>query len=921
MEVILLPKATGRVIITSELFKAFLNCPTKCYRLSKGERGVGNSFADWLAVQKGKYKDEGFNRLAANARTKEYDTGHLDVAGLKSGEWQFVINCVVTANDWESRLDAIERSARPKPGKRLDLVPIRFVRSNKVTIEDKLLVAFDALILAGMTGHKIPFGTIIHGSEYQSLKVKTPLLVSKVRRQIEQISHSLSDAKASGPVLNQRCTDCEFKIICRKEAIEKDDLSLLSGIREKERKKFNGKGIFTVTQLSYTFRPRRHPKRTASKGEKYHPALKALAIRERKVHVVGRPELKIEGTPVYFDVEVLPERDFYFLIGIRIPKSDGFIQDSFWADKIEDEKRIWDSFLGLLSTIESPTLIHYGSFETTFLRKMLKRFGLPANSGIEKTIKQAINLLSIIYARIYFPTYSNGLKDIARFLGFEWSEPNVSGQHAVVWRHEWEKSHQLALKQKLIGYNEEDCMGLQQVADFVSNLSMPRGGSKNDSTTNVMNVESLPREDSFKFRRMDFCLPEFEKINQAAYWDYQREKILVKSSKRVKDIGEKSRKRKTVNPRVNKTIYWPAPAQCPKCSGSKVYKHWATSKTVLDVKFGRFSIKRWVSKYLFYHYRCPQCGAVFQNPDRTWGNEKFGPNLRALSVYENIELGIPQGRVTVFLNQVLGFNLTRAVTNKLKASAAAFYKDSYEGLVRKIVSGRLVQADETKVNLKPGIGYVWAFTTLEEVVYVYAPSREGDLVHSLLKDFKGVLVSDFYTAYNSLDCPQQKCLIHLIRDFNDDLLKEPFNKEIKDIASEFASLLNPIIETVDRFGLKSRFLKKHKIGVDRFFKRLSHSDYQTETALKCKKRLEKNRHSLFTFLNYDNIPWNNNNAEHAIKAFAMLRRDFSGVSTEKGIHDYLILLSICETCRFKGLSFLDFLRSGEKDIDAFAHTR
>jgi len=290
-------------------------------------------------------------------------------------------------------------------------------------------------------------------------------------------------------------------------------------------------------------------------------------------------------------------------------------------------------------------------------------------------------------------------------------------------------------------------------------------------------------------------------------------------------------------------------------------------------------------------------------------------------VYENIELGIPQGRVTVFLNQVLGFNLTRAVTNKLKASAAAFYKDSYEGLVRKIVSGRLVQADETKVNLKPGIGYVWAFTTLEEVVYVYAPSREGDLVHSLLKDFKGVLVSDFYTAYNSLDCPQQKCLIHLIRDFNDDLLKEPFNKEIKDIASEFASLLNPIIETVDRFGLKSRFLKKHKIGVDRFFKRLSHSDYQTETALKCKKRLEKNRHSLFTFLNYDNIPWNNNNAEHAIKAFAMLRRDFSGVSTEKGIHDYLILLSICETCRFKGLSFLDFLRSGEKDIDAFAHTR
>jgi hypothetical protein len=144
---------------------------------------------------------------------------------------------------------------------------------------------------------------------------------------------------------------------------------------------------------------------------------------------------------------------------------------------------------------------------------------------------------------------------------------------------------------------------------------------------------------------------------------------------------------------------------------------------------------------------------------------------------------------------------------------------------------------------------------------------------------------------------------------------------MKGIAAEFAGLLKPMIETVDRFGLKTRFLRKHKVCADRFFRRLAQQNYQTETAVKCKKRLEKNRHTLFTFLDYDNVPWNNNNAEHAIKAFAVLRRDFSGVSTEKGIREYLILLSICETCRFKGVSFLDFLRSGEKDIDAFASSQ
>ena len=81
---------------------------------------------------------------------------------------------------------------------------------------------------------------------------------------------------------------------------------------------------------------------------------------------------------------------------------------------------------------------------------------------------------------------------------------------------------------------------------------------------------------------------------------------------------------------------------------------------------------------------------------------------------------------------------------------------------------------------------------------------------------------------------------------------------------------------------------------------------------KYKKRLEKNRAKLFTFLDYDGIPWNNNNAEHAIKAFAMLRNVIRGASSEKGLREYLTLLSICETCKYKGVSFLDFLRSARR---------
>ena len=82
----------------------------------------------------------------------------------------------------------------------------------------------------------------------------------------------------------------------------------MAGMSAMERQELRSNGIFTVTQLSYTFRPRRRPKRLRDKREKYHHALKALAIREKKIHIVGSPELKIEGTPVYLDVEGLCRR-------------------------------------------------------------------------------------------------------------------------------------------------------------------------------------------------------------------------------------------------------------------------------------------------------------------------------------------------------------------------------------------------------------------------------------------------------------------------------------------------------------------------------------------------------------------------------------------------------------------------------------
>src|SRR5262249_58228921 len=103
----------------------------------------------------------------------------------------------------------------------------------------------------------------------------------------------------------------------------------------------------------------------------------------------------------------------------------------------------------------------------------------------------------------------------------------------------------------------------------------------------------------------------------------------------------------------------------------------------------------------------------------------------------------------------------------------------------------------------------------------------------------GVRVSDFYAAYDAAKCPQQKCLIHLVRDINNDLFKCPFDEKLKQLAQQLVAVLKPIIETIDRFGLKQYHLNKHKEEVARYLCQMSAQTYESETARKYQKRILK----------------------------------------------------------------------------------
>jgi hypothetical protein len=297
---------------------------------------------------------------------------------------------------------------------------------------------------------------------------------------------------------------------------------------------------------------------------------------------------------------------------------------------------------------------------------------------------------------------------------------------------------------------------------------------------------------------------------------------------------------------------------------------------------------------------------------------RIGNNLASWAIYHHIALRQSFEDVNLSLNDIFGFSFVHCVLTRVKPWMAERHRATYLRLKEKLRRGPLIHADETKMVVKNHSGYVWAFTNMEEVVYVYTPTREGTILEELLHTFSGVLVSDFYSAYDSAKCPQQKCLIHLMRDINDDIFHNPFDEELKQLAQKLVVVLKPIIDTIDRYGLKQYHLNKHKEDVARYFRYLSAQSFVSEPARKYQKRIEKYQDKLFVFLDYDGIPWNNNNAENAIKRFASRRKILGTGCNESGIQDYLLFLSIYQTCRHKNVSFLGFLRSGSLDIDEFA---
>jgi predicted RecB family nuclease len=898
------------MVLNNEVIDSFLFCKYKAYLKMTGNYGDKTDYELAESELYKQYKEQFLTNIRSSYKSEQiiYPTSPLEVNFVRSES--ILINPEVKGDGFLISFDVIQISHPINTRKKASYIPIMITPKEKLTKNEKISLTVKTLLLNRIIPQFPETGRIILGKK---LKISS-IRMKDYRRTAQKVLYDLTILMTENakPLIMRRdnCRICEFEENCRRYLIERDDLSLMRRLSATEIIKKNKKGIFTINQLSYNFRPKRFKKMRAG-GSPFSPELKALAIKDKKTYILDTPhDIKSGRIEIYLDFEGLPDENFIYLIGLIIKGNDSEKKVSLWADSEENEREIFQNFVTTISGYKDSVIYHYGSYETRELKRAMKLYP-EIHLALAEILDRTVNLLSLFYSSIYPPTYTNELKEIGRFLGFDWTDKHSSGIQSIAWRKRWELSRDARYKDMLLRYNNEDCQALMVIKIWIYKLIH---GKCVDETKDLGYVKDIMVDGTYKFGKIDYLIRDLEQINNCAYFNYQREKILIKTNAKLKKIINKQ-KRLNNSPKIlhpNTHVKISPPKKCPYCGDKrKFYRHKKDKRLIQDLKFIKNGVKRWVIEYERGEFRCSKCFKIiirgkFIQPIRR--------NLYFWVINQYIAYSTSFNKIKLILSELFNLGISRQALHKYKSIFAIQYEETYKEILLNIIRGPLLHIDETKIKVGGSSGYVWILSNIDSVYYLYKTSREGDFLKDLLKDFKGVLISDFYSAYDSMECPQQKCLIHLIRDLNDDLAKNQFDLEFKEIVIQFGILLRRIMETIHRYGLKKRHLNKHKTDVKKFFNYLVNYEYRSDLALQYQKRFKKNQDKLFTFLNYDEIPWNNNNAEHAIKHLAGYRRNVDGLFSENGIKEYLVLLSIYQTCQYRGLNFLQFLRSEEKNL-------
>lgn len=224
-------------------------------------------------------------------KRKYNDVHTYSIEKFKKGS-KYLIGAKLKANGLEANCSLLTKVEGNSKFRKYSYEPTIAVGTHSIRKEHKLELTFIAYVLEQIQ-RKFPIsGRIIDMSgKTHTVKLKTgSKILFSMLNPLKEWTNA-SSLESPPLILNKHCPLCQFNSFCRKKAEQEDNLSLLERVTPKVIQKYERKGIFTIKQLSYLYKPRRQRKRAKRNSVVHNLELQALAIRTDKVYLQKIPEI------------------------------------------------------------------------------------------------------------------------------------------------------------------------------------------------------------------------------------------------------------------------------------------------------------------------------------------------------------------------------------------------------------------------------------------------------------------------------------------------------------------------------------------------------------------------------------------------------------------------------------------------------
>jgi len=316
-------------------------------------------------------------------------------------------------------------------------------------------------------------------------------------------------------------------------------------------------------------------------------------------------------------------------------------------------------------------------------------------------------------------------------------------------------------------------------------------------------------------------------------------------------------------------------------------------------------IKRW----------CPHCerwhSAKLDLRGQVLGQGRIGVRLVGVIACLRTKLRLPYRQIQEYLRTMHGLEISVGELVQVLYQMRREVEPALSALRKEVRASPILHADETGWREDGRNGYIWGLSTPGPNgtrYYEYDRSRASKVVERLLgKEFYGVLVTDFYAAYNVYAGRHQRCWVHLLRHLHelgeaqaheDEVLR--WVQGVRAVYDDAQAWLQAN-ERPPQAARETQYLallaRLQPLG-------LAYAQNKGHACQALAKRLLRHQDELFQFLLIEGLSPNNNLAERSIRPLVVARKISGGSRSQLGTATRMALHSLFETWHARGLNTL-----------------